>query len=94
MFGVPHSVQVFLFLKSVGLGFATGGVYLPLRLLRRLVPHRSAAVFFEDVLFCGFAALLLFYFLFTYNAGVPRAYLLAGDALGFFLCYAFLRSFS
>ena len=86
MFGLPHSVQIFLFFKSVGLGTVTGALFLLFRLLRGLVPHHWIAVFFEDLLLCCFSSLLLFYFLFTCNAGIPRFYLLCGDAVGFCLC--------
>lgn len=91
MFGLPHAVQFFLFFKSLGLGMVTGFVCLFFCLLRGLIPHKSVAVFFEDVLFFCVSALLLYYFLFTCNAGIPRLYLLAGDFSGACLCFYCFR---
>lgn len=91
MFGLPHSVQILLFFKSLGLGMATGFCCLFFCLLRGLLPHRSVAVFFEDILFFCLSALLFYYFLFTYNAGIPRLYLLAGDFFGGCLCFYCFR---
>ena len=91
MFGLLHSVQVFILLKSVGLGMLFGLLWLLFDAFRRFVPHVWAAVMAEDVLFFCVAAVLTFLFLFAYNAGIPRLYVFFGEAAGLLLCGAVFR---
>ena len=92
MFGLLHSVKIFVFLKSIGLGTLLGAVYLLNAGVRYLIPHRAAAVFLEDICFFVLCAVLTFLFLFQYNAGVPRGYVFFGEGIGFLIAATVLRS--
>ena len=85
MYGVAHSFYLFVFLKSVGVGFIIGAVWMLFVLFRRLFFCGKVRIFIQDVLFFTAAALITFLFLFDINAGVMRFYIFAGEGMGFCL---------
>ena len=92
MFGLLHSVQIFVFFKSIGLGGLLGLISFILSLLRCFLPHVRIVLFLEDVLFFILSAVFTFLFLFSYNAGIPRLYVFVGEAVGFLVLGIVLRS--
>ena len=91
MFGLLHSVQIFIFFKSVGLGILLGGFYLLFSAFRYFFSHIWFAVFAEDILFFIVFAVTTFLFLFVYNAGIPRFYVFVGESVGLFLAGTVFR---
>lgn len=91
MFGLPYSVQIFIFLKSIGLGVLFGAFFLLFSAVRFVIPHTAAAVFIEDLFFFCVCAVCTFLFLFAYNAGIPRFYVFFGESIGLLLAGTVLR---
>ena len=86
MFGVPHVFYLFVFLKSVGIGFLLGLFYAFFDVLRTFGLNGNLNVFVQDVVFCILAFVFSFMLLFDINAGVFRFYILMGEAIGFIIC--------
>ena len=94
MFGVAHSFYLFVFLKSIGVGFVIGALWFLFQVFRRLVSCGKLWVMLQDLLFFTAAAFITFLFLLEINAGVLRFYLFAGEAIGFCLfCFLPARAF-
>ncbi|MBE6715598.1 MAG: hypothetical protein E7573_01610 [Ruminococcaceae bacterium] len=87
--GFEHSVQFSVFIKSIGTGFFIGMLFLAVMVMNRFFGKHIISVFIRDVFFFIVAAFLTFLFLLKYNAGMVRFYLLAGEGIGFILCYMF-----
>lgn len=79
--------QTWMFLASVALGAALGVCYDVFRILRIAIPHRSAAVIAEDILFFALCAAATFCFLLAAGDGQLRAFVLIGEAIGGILYY-------
>ncbi len=92
MFGLSHSFSVFVFLKSLGIGYLLGLVYTFFKLLRMIGLRHSILVFFQDVLYFVISAFVVFLFVLEINAGIFRFYIFIGILIGFILFY--LMSFS
>jgi hypothetical protein len=81
------SYQVFGFAVSVAAGFLLGAFYDVLRIWRDFFHSQTRAVFFQDffyVVLCGFFSFLL---ALPLGEGSVRVYLLAGEAVGWFVYY-------
>ena len=89
MFGVSHSFSYFVFLKSIGIGYLLGLVYLFFQTPRRFGFNHSLAVIIQDVLFCGVSSLIIFLLVYEVNAGIFRFYIFAGILMGFLLFRCF-----
>ena len=85
MFGVRHSFTYFVFLKSAGVGYLLGLLYLLFQFLRLIGLSQSVAVFIQDVLYFCLSAVIVFLFVFEVNSGVFRFYILVGILMGFVL---------
>ncbi len=95
MFGIAHYYFFSVFIKSIGTGYLIGFVYLLFSVFRKCGGGNTFAVAASDIIFCLVAAVLHFVFLLDANAGVHRSFILAGEAIGFFV-FLFLpgKSFS
>ena len=74
-----------LFALSIVIGILFAIVFDVLRVIRIIFPHKSWMVFIEDMLFMLFCGFWFFIFSMTSARGQLRAFLLAGNLLGFFL---------
>ena len=89
MFGVELSVQMYIFIKSVALGFMIGFIYNLFMLLRISLMKNIVAVFFQDIIFFVGSCILTFLFVLETNYGQLRFYIFAGELIGFSLYYFF-----
>ena len=89
MFGISSGVNVWIFLKSLGIGFVIALLYGLFILIRRLGLRNPYLVFFQDVLFSLSAAAISFVFCYVMNAGIPRTYIFFGETVGFFLFFLY-----
>lgn len=74
-----------LFVSSIVIGILFAIVFDVLRVIRIIFPHKSWMVFIEDMFFMLFCGFWFFIFSMTSARGQLRAFLLAGNLLGFFL---------
>lgn len=74
-----------LFILSIVIGILFALVFDALRVIRIIFPHKSWMIFIEDMLFMLFCGFWFFIFSMTSARGQLRAFLLAGNILGFFL---------
>lgn len=89
MFGIELSAQMYIFIKSIALGFIIGIIYNLFMLLRISFIKNFIAVFFQDIIFFVFSSILTFLFVFETNYGQLRFYIFAGELMGFCLYYFF-----
>ena len=89
MIGIPNYIQYYIFLRSLGAGYLIGTLFFFLSFIRIFIQHSKPAVFIEDIIFAVSSSYLTFLFLYTYNAGIPRFYILLGEATGIILCTVF-----
>ena len=57
-----------------------------LRILRRLIPHRTGMVAVEDMLYCTGSAIFIFIMLCRENDGAIRGFCMLGMSVGMLLC--------
>lgn len=81
------SFQVFGFAVSIAGGFLLGALYDVLRIWRDFFHSHARAVFFQDFFYMAFCALFSFLLALPLGEGAVRVYLLAGEALGWFVYY-------
>ncbi|MBQ3537021.1 MAG: spore cortex biosynthesis protein YabQ [Clostridia bacterium] len=87
--GYMHTVQLSVFIKSVGLGFLIGVLFSVLMFFNTVFGKKTFTVFLRDVLFFVSSAVLTFMFILEYNAGILRFYIFAGELIGFILFYIY-----
>ncbi len=90
--GFEHTVQLSVFVKSVGAGYIIGLIFFMLMLMNCFFGKHTYSVFIRDVLFFLTAAVFTVIFLLKYNAGIIRFYILCGELMGFILFYIFPAS--
>ncbi|MBQ7874970.1 MAG: spore cortex biosynthesis protein YabQ [Oscillospiraceae bacterium] len=76
-----------IFIRALALGVLLGGCYDVLRVFRILVPFGKKLFIASDFIYCVFGAFIIFSFLLNENFGMPRLYIYAGIAGGFFGWY-------
>lgn len=79
--------QIRLFFQAAGFGFLLGILYDIFRFVRIIFPDKKAFVIIMDTAYfiiCGF---LIFCFALIVDNGEIRAYLLAGNLIGWLICY-------
>ncbi len=89
MFGIELSAQMYIFIKSIALGFLLGFIYNLFMLFRISFIRNFVAVFFQDIIFFVSGSILTFLFVFETNYGQLRFYIFAGELIGFCLYYFF-----
>lgn len=89
MFGIELSAQMYIFIKSIALGFLLGFIYNLFMLFRISFIRNFVAVFFQDIIFFVSGSFLTFLFVFETNYGQLRFYIFAGELIGFCLYYFF-----
>lgn len=62
-------------------------VYDGLRVLRNLIKHSRRILNIEDIFYCLFMTVALFYLLYTYHRGEIRNYILVGLMSGYLFYY-------
>lgn len=77
--------QAWLFLYAAVTGAGLLLLYDLLRVIRRVVRHKTAAIAVEDLLFWIFCAFILFGFMYRENEGVIRGFLVLGAGTGMIL---------
>lgn len=81
------SYQVFGFAVSAAAGFLLGALYDALRIWRDFFHSSSRAVFFQDFFYMILCAFFSFLLALPLGGGAVRVYLLAGEAIGWFVYY-------
>ncbi len=79
--------QTWVFLWAIALGAALGVCYDVFRILRVALPHSSAAVAVEDVLFATICTAATFFYQLGTDCGRIRMFVLIGELIGFVLYY-------
>lgn len=87
--GFTHTVQLSVFLKAVGAGYALGILFILFGFINSFCGKRSIFTFFRDVLFFVTSAIFSFLFVLKYNAGIMRFYIVSAEFIGFLLFYIF-----
>lgn len=85
--GFEHSVQLSVFIKSIGSGFILGLFFILFVILNLFYSKSIAAVCIRDIVFILSSAVFTFLFALKYNSGIVRFYIIAGEIIGFSLCY-------
>lgn len=73
------------FSKAFLLGAAMMTAYDVIRIFRRLIPHGTAAVAVEDILYWLFCGVNIFRMLYVENSGAIRGFAIAAVVLGMLL---------
>lgn len=81
------SFQLLGFAVSVAAGFLLGALYDVLRIWRDFLHSRRRAVFFQDFFYMVLCAFFTFLLALALSDGAVRFYLLAGEAVGWFVYY-------
>lgn len=84
--------QGILLLYSMIYGVALGVFYDLFRLLRIMFIPSKVGAFLQDILFCLSSAIITFLYIFTFNQGIIRLYILALILLGWAVYYFTLGS--
>ncbi|MPM25269.1 hypothetical protein SDC9_71759 [bioreactor metagenome] len=74
--------EVGLLLRSIIFGAAAALICDLFRFLRFLLPAGRAMIFLQDLVLCLLLCALTLIFVFVYNSGIVRLYILAGAAAG------------
>lgn len=82
------SGQAWLFLSTVVVGMVIGLFYDIFRITRKVAPHSTLAVHFEDAVFWVLATGGMFYFMLHRNYGEIRPFALIGATCGVVLYFA------
>lgn len=85
--GFRQVVQLSVFIKSIGAGFFIGLIFLFYIAMNTINGKNKYIVAVRDVIFFVSSAIITFLFSLKYNAGILRFYILAGELIGFILCY-------
>ena len=93
MFGIGHSFSYFTFLKSLGIGYLIGTLYIIFKLIRLLGLKQAPVVFIQDILFFSISSVVIFLCVFEINAGIFRFYIISAIVMGFLLFYLVPGSF-
>lgn len=81
------SYQIFGFVVAIAAGFLLGALYDVLRIWRDFFHSRQRAVFFQDFFYMILCAFFSFLLALPLGSGAVRVYLLAGEAVGWFVYY-------
>lgn len=81
------SFQLFGFAVSIAAGFLLGALYDVLRIWRDFLHSQRRAVFFQDFFYMVLCAFFTFLLALALSDGAVRFYLLAGEAVGWFVYY-------
>ena len=85
--GITLLNQVQIFLASSVFGVLLGLVYTIFWILKRTISASKIQDFMYDFVYLVVCAFLTFTFIFTFNYGEIRLYILAGELLGFIVYY-------
>ena len=85
--GISVPEQLWTFLYSIAYGVALGVFYDLFRVLRLIFIPSSVSVFIQDVLFWIISGIVTFMYMFSFNDGMIRFYMLCGVFLGWILYY-------
>lgn len=78
-------VEIDTFLKAIYLGALMCFVYDILRIFRRIRTRGTVAVGIEDIICWFVAAIIMFVFIYKYNNGNIRAYIIVAMVIGIFV---------
>lgn len=79
------SLELKLFLSSVGWGIILVILYDCLRILRRLIKHNRLCTALEDILYWSVSAVLIFRMMYLINDGAIRGFAIVGVLIGMVL---------
>ncbi len=82
MFGLEHSFQLFVYLKSLGIGMLCGAV---VQLFDIFDVRRSTVKAIFDIIALVFCGIISFMFCYAVNFGIVRFYILAGEMTGYLI---------
>lgn len=85
--------ELLLFRDALLLGAAAMVVYDAIRIFRRIVPHGTFWISFEDVLYWIVLGIAVFLLLYYQNNGRMRAYIFGGIVLGAVIFHQLLGKF-
>lgn len=89
--GISVPEQLWTFLYSIAYGVALGVFYDLFRVLRLIFIPSSVSAFIQDVLFWIISGIVTFMYMFSFNDGMIRFYMLCGVFLGWILYYFYAR---
>lgn len=78
--------QIKVFLLSLVLGGILGLAYDLFRILRMFINYKNISVFIQDIIYFIISGFITFLFVFYFNYGDSRFYILAGEGIGW-ICY-------
>lgn len=84
---IDFNILMLFFLYSLIVGAGIGAVYDVFRIVRIILPKAKTVIFFEDLLFCLTAAVIMSIFIFNAGYGIVRGYALIGSGIGFTVYY-------
>lgn len=87
--GILFELQFFS--KAFLLGVFMMIIYDGIRIFRRLIPHGTAVVALEDILYWLFCGAGIFRMLYVENSGAIRGFAIAAVVLGMLLYLQFIR---
>lgn len=74
--------EIDIFLKAIFLGAGLCIIYDIFRILRRVHKKGTIITGIEDMIFCIFASLVIFSFMYNMNGGIIRVYIFVGIFIG------------
>lgn len=84
---IKINLELYVFFCSLWTGCIVSGVYMCIRIFRRIIKHSLLAVSIEDLLFWIFTSIYIYYQIFLSTKGVLRWYFFAGIVLGAWSIY-------
>ena len=90
--GISVPQQLWTFLYSIAYGVALGVFYDLFRVFRLIFIPSSVSAFLQDILFWMVSGVVTFMYMFSFNDGSVRFYMLCGVFLGWILYYFTLGS--
>ncbi len=87
MYSVEHSVQLTIFLCSLGVGFLLGIIYDVLRTIRLSLSEEKPLIIVFDLLYFLILSFITFIFILALNKGEVRFYIFFGEITGLLFYY-------
>ena len=85
--GYEHVIQLSVLVKAVGFGYFSCLLFLVFTAINRIFLNKAFFIFIKDAFYPVVITFFGFMFLLKYNAGIVRFYIIAGEVMGFCLCY-------
>lgn len=84
---IEFETLMLFFVYSLIVGAAIGVYYDVFRIIRIVLPKSVVLIFFEDLIFCLSAGVIMSVFIFNAGFGIVRGYAVIGTGIGFTVYY-------